>query len=300
MMKHTTLKSRLFSAAIASASFFTLCGALSASAAADVPLMGDLNYNRKVGLDDAQSALKIYVNGLGGVASAEANAENGVADIDMNGSISLSDAGTILSYYTQTMGGKQPLWADLRKVTYADGTDFYSYFETDENGAPVLDSKGQPVLVKPNADRPFQLTGMYIEIGCASGAPGETVSVPVYTAGLPKLAGFQLSVSHDAALKPVDITTTLPEQFGWNPDTHNIGTNPTVNDTRGCLVMAQANDLCLSDGCIIGTFSYQIPADAKSGDIFMLSVATDNSKFITKMCASYQYTALSGIVTVEY
>ncbi|MBR4201677.1 MAG: hypothetical protein IKQ91_10495 [Oscillospiraceae bacterium] len=298
-MKHTNLTSRLLRTACAAVMSFTLCGSLSASAATNAPLMGDLSGNRQIGLEDAQSALKTYTFGMGGVASAEANSENGAGDIDMDGEISLGDAGKILRYYTETLGGYQPLWADIRKVSYVDGTDFYSYFETDENGNPVLDNEGQPVLIRPNADSPFQLKGMYIEIGCASGKPGDTVTVPVYVAGLPQLAGFQLSVGHDPRLKAQEITSDLPEKFGWGSDSHNMDNNPSFDDTHGCVVMAQATDLSINDGCVIASFSYQIPADAESGDSYMLDVSPDYTKFITAQCVSYQYTALSGVVSVK-
>ena len=69
----------------------------------------------------------------------------------------------------------------------------------------ILDDNGNPIQV----ERAFALRGMYLEIGCASGKPGETVTVPVYVAGVPALAGFQLSVFHEQPLKLLDIESKI-------------------------------------------------------------------------------------------
>lgn len=299
-MKHKHFGAKLLSAVCAAAMTLGMCGAVSASAeeTPSVRIMGDLNNDLAVGLDDAILALGISVDNMVGLADATANAENGTADIDMDGTVSLIDAMHILRYYCQTMVGDQPLWADIRTVSYADGTDFYSYFEKDAEGNLLLDDKGQPIRIQPNEEAPFPLTGMYIELGCAVGAPGETVSVPVYIAGLPKLAGFQMLIGHDPALKLTEIVPTLSTHPDWR-DKLDPACNTEFDANHGCVVMAQAFNVSLTDGYVISEFQYQIPADAQPGTHYTVSLESYYTKFVTAQCDAYQYTALSGVVTVS-
>lgn len=300
-MKHTTLTAKLLAGICTAAMSLSLFSALPASAAdaGTVRLMGDLNNDLEVSVEDAITALHIYVDGIAGIGDADANAENGAGDINMDGEITVEDAMHILRYYCQTLVGDQPLWAEIRNLSYADGTDFYACFRQDENGELLLDENGQPILVKPNAEAPFTLKGMYIELGCAAGAPGEVVSVPVYIAGLPKLAGFQMLVGHDPALKLTGITSTLSEHPDWKDRAEGLVMNPQFDDNHGCVVMGQAYDMALADGYVISEFQYQIPADAQSGAHYAVTLESYYTKFITAQCDSYQYTALSGVVTVK-
>lgn len=300
-MKHTKLTAKLLAGVCTAAMSLSLFSALPASAAetAAVRLMGDLNSDLEVSVEDAITALHIYVDGIAGIGDATANAENGSGDIDMDGEITVEDAMHILRYYCQTLVGDQPLWAEIRELSYVDGTDFYSYFRQDENGELLLDDKGQPILVKPNAGAPFERTGMYIELGCATGAPGEVVSVPVYIAGLPKLAGFQMLIGHDPALTLTDINSRLSEHPDWKDKKDEVITNPRFDENHGCVAMGQAYDMTLADGYVISEFLYQIPEDAQSGAHYAVTLESYYTKFITAQCDSYQYTALSGVVTVE-
>lgn len=267
-MKTVKTVRRLLSGVCAAAISLHLCGMLPASAAetAAIRLMGDLNSDMIVSSDDAQAALKIYLGGITGDTDNHATAENGVADINMDGIIDSGDAQNILRYYCNTLVGNQPLWADFRDVSYQDGTGYYGH----EN--PV-----------------FTLTGMYLEIGCASGAPGETVEIPVYVAGLSRIAGLQMFMITPDELPTLDIQSPVPDDYGIRV---------TVNPDVGAFVWANSKDISIADGYVIATYTYQIPADAEPGTFYPLTVDTSETAFVT-VDDYWQYTLLSGVIAVK-
>ena len=290
---------RILGTVCASAIALSMCSmfSVSASAAATVRIMGDLNNDMVIDSADAQETLCIYTDALTGLISDAVNDENENADINMDGKISVEDAANILSYYCQTLVGGQPLWADFREVSYESGSSYAP--------EPVSEEYGRKT-------RTFELRGLYLEVGCASGQAGETVTVPVYVAGLPKLAGFQLSLKHDTALTAVSITSKVAEDQGWNQEIGYVA-NPFYDDNRGVIVAAQAYNFSLADGYILSEYSYTIPKDAKPGDHYCIAVDPSWTKFVTQDCCytnpedfndkvdpgSYQYTALSGLITVK-
>jgi len=280
------------------------CGA--AEAAPAVRLMGDINGDMNVSVEDAQLTLRLYTDSLANKASAKADMVNGAADTDMDGSINIADAQNILSYYCRTLAGDQPLWAEYREVSYIDGNDHYNkdrYIVDDETGELIEN----PHFVYE--DTVFGKTGMYLEVGCAQGAPGETVEVPVYVAGVPILAGFQFYLNQcgDAVLN--DIQTDLEEMFPESDFLKN--TDPKA----GALVwLTQKGDnISIADGTVIGTFSYTIPEDAVSGSFYPLVIDKVDTMFVsngseiegvkifgkTTSLAAYQYTLLDGVIAVK-
>ena len=297
----------------------------SAESAASMRIMGDMNKDMTVDVADAQATLQFYVSTIAGNAESAVTTENEAADIDMDGEIGLEDATAILNYYCQTLAGGQPLWAEYRKVSYQNGNDFAPVPVMvqvgeepvyDENGEVItnipvyeklLDENGDPVM----RNQTFALRGMYLEVGCASGKAGETVTVPVYIAGVPDLAGFQLSLSHDLPLELLEIDSKIDEQPGWNPNSHPE-CNPKAEENLGIIVAAQAYNVSLADGFVIAEFTYRIPEDAKSGDHYALTLDQSWTKFVSSDCTfvkasdteiiengAYQYTALDGVVTVK-
>ncbi len=263
-------------AACMSAAAMTGTG-MPASAAASVQqtrIMGDLNGDLAVDAVDAQRTLHLYVDGLAGKADLNADMENGYVDIDMDGQISASDAQSILSYYCRTLSGKQPLWAEYRDVSYV---------------TEASDADG-------NQGVPFSKTGMYVEIGCAQGAPGETVSVPVYIAGAPMLAGFQFYLNHAGGAELTGISIEGSDIYG-SVDEVLANADPEC----GALIWVNARgaNKSIRNGAILGTYSYQIPEDAKPGDHYSLTIER-NSMFVTnEVNGAYQYTLLDGVIMVQ-
>lgn len=272
------------------------------AAAADnspVRLMGDLDKNHTVDVGDAQGTLNLYVEALAGNSEANADMESGIADINMDGTLTVEDAQYILEYYCQTLTGDAPLWADIRQLSYQDNT-VEEYFRTDENGDLLLDSDGNPIP-KYGSESYFTLHGMYIEIGCAKGKAGETVTVPVYIAGLPALAGFQLKVVNEVGPHLCGMASQLKKDYPdldpiWN---YNLNEADDPDDQIGLIVAAQAYNAQFKDGYILCELSYQIPDDAESGTFYGIDVGTDYTMFITEECMAYSYTKLSGAIYVE-
>ncbi|HAM68975.1 MAG TPA: hypothetical protein DCP68_05115 [Ruminococcus sp.] len=297
---------KLMSAVCAAAAALTVCAAMPLTASAEantLKLTGDFNNDKVIGAEDAQSTLVLYAEAVAGISDGAVDEATEQLDIDMDGKVSAADAEYILHYYCQTLVGDKPLWAEIRSLSYADGTAFYGneareVYLKDENGDYVLDENGQFVKVWQEAQE-AKLKGMYIEIGCASGAAGETVTVPVYLCGLPKLAGFQLLIQHDLPLELVEIKSNLEQHPQWTDFEDNEAIlNPNFSENEGCVVAAQAHDITVQDGYVVAEYEYQIPEDAKTGDVYTISVAPYYTKFITSDCDDYQYTALSGAVRV--
>jgi len=274
-----------------------------AAEAQRVHIMGDLDGDCKVTMNDAKKALDIAVAGRIGLVDRTANGENNPADIDMNGTIETMDALAILRYFCQSLVGDQPLWSDVRKVTYHDGTEF------------------SPILVDETVEyeqQPFSKRGMYLEIGCAEGKPGEEVTVPVYLAGIETLVGFQYFQSAPARLTPTNITSDLGIAIfcyldeNGNPQTKelvdtDISKDPlgVANTYSGAFVWTapRGEDMTLTEGMVIANYSYKIPEDAKDGEVFVVSVNPAKTMFGTNtgdsMFNHYQYTTLDGAIVVK-
>ena len=294
-MKNTKL--RIASAICASAALFNLFAAAPASAAGTaekaIARLGDMDGDLIVGAKDARAALVAYVEGFVGVNDGKVNAGNWTGDIDGSGKIDLRDASNILKYYTYTFTGHQPLWADFRKTSYVAGKTVPVPTETivDYNEfGPVTVSTGE----EGTQFLPYSLTGMYLEVGCAEGAAGETVTVPVYISGAKAMAGLQMSLINDEALTPVTATMPLP---GFKEEDYIF--NVIEEEETAIVVFAKPENVPMADGAVIAEVTYKIPDDAVSGTHYTVNVDTEYSKFVTKDLDTFQYTLLNGIVTVK-
>lgn len=254
-------------------------GSAASASAADLPAfcrMGDLNTDGKVDLRDARRALVSYVDDFIGIQDSTVNANNFAGDINMNGKIDLSDATNILRYYTYTMVGEQPLWADLRKVNSVKGG-----LVAEKASTPIEFPDGSYLsvdVVSGAVYRPFALSGLYVEIGCAEGRPGETVEVPVYISCTDGLAGFMLDINAG------NLTVT---DFSSPLDSNDIAFNPAMRDksyTCSCIAWAANDglDKTFENGSLAGTISYRIPDDAEAGTVYpiqMDSMLPDDLEF---------------------
>ena len=300
------------SSVMAAAAAFSMCStAFSASAATSAFLKGDMNLDTDVDSLDAQIALSIYTDSVSGLESNAVTEENVQGDIDLDGFITVEDAESILMYYCQTLVDDKPLWAEYRTVIQEDGHSYRPIFVTDD-----------PEVIA-NTYCHFCQSGLYIEVGCASGKPGETVTVPVYIAGISELCSFMLEIRHDLPLIPTDVTSNLPtyKQFG---EEHNFFGYYLYPQGDNCCNIAwlDADDIFLDKGgYVLAEISYVIPEDAVEGTHYSVSVDPSYTEFskstsygsgyqgslkrrnedgtVTDMCRrAYQYTALSGVVTV--
>ena len=303
--------SRIAAALTASAAALGLCRAFPASAADSIRLMGDLDGDLKVTAADAQITLTLYTQSVSGKIDNTANHENGNADIDMNNEIDVTDAQNILNYYCQTLAGKQPLWADFREVSYHDGQDY----------TVISAATGERIA----NDNPFELKGMYLEIGCAEGAPGETVTVPVYLAGADDLISFVMFIDPPAGLEPVSITSKVDEDFElWHPSPEMLKDSEEDYSPyyaylpKGSIVFANTDNIHPQDGYVIAYYSYKIPEDAQPGTVYPVclnaaktaftayhpekaepvQIGEDEWKFDSSS-ETYQYTLLNGVVAVK-
>jgi hypothetical protein len=257
-------------------------------------IMGDLNGDKKVTMADAKKVLDITVMSKIGLTDSKATPENDAADINMNGEIELMDAISIMRYFCQTLVGEQPLWSDIRKVSYHDGTDYDPSFTEREDNYVGL---------------PFAKRGMYLEIGCAQGKPGETVTVPVYLAGVKGMAGFAYFQNTPERLQLVDIRSDLGmekvdgvfvhKQFRAATGLNNYGC--AGNLECGALVWTTPDglDLEVTDGVVLAMYDYKIPEDAVPGETFVITVNSTQTALCDTELFDYQYTLLDGIVAVK-
>lgn len=80
-------------------------------------LIGDVNGDGAVSLDDASMTLSIYASKAAGLSLDSFTDEQlSIADVDSDGTVSLSDASAILSYYAQQAAGLNPAWATIFAV----------------------------------------------------------------------------------------------------------------------------------------------------------------------------------------
>ena len=77
-------------------------------------VLGDLDDNEAVTLDDALAALRGYASGAASGETGLTEAQGYAADVDGNGEVSLDDAQHILRYYTlNTLGQRNVGWVDI-------------------------------------------------------------------------------------------------------------------------------------------------------------------------------------------
>ena len=77
-------------------------------------MLGDLDDNEAVTLDDALAVLRGYAAGAASGETGLTEAQGCAADVDGNGEVSLDDAQHILRYYTlNTLGQRNAGWVDI-------------------------------------------------------------------------------------------------------------------------------------------------------------------------------------------
>jgi hypothetical protein len=294
--------SRIASALCAAAMFSSGLAILPANAeeAESVKLMGDLDGDMKVTMADAKRALDLSVMANIGLVDKTPTLENDAADINMNGKLEMMDAVAIMNYYCQSMIGNQPMWSEIRKLTYHDVKEFNRHYDYEKEEI---------------VDLPFALRGMYLEIGCAEGRPGETVTVPVYLAGIQQLAGFQYYQIAPYNLKQTGIQSDfgISQIMSYDENGKEVteyletdgGFMGAANLFSGAFIWVAENcdNISLEDGVTLAYYTYTIPEDAKPGEYFVLSVDDSRTLFGivdgTYEFYPYQYTLLDGVIMVK-
>ena len=76
-------------------------------------LLGDVNSNAEVSVDDAQNVLQYYVSELAQVKGNLNAQEILAADVDKNSTVDIIDANAILRYYVMRMANQNPDWSDI-------------------------------------------------------------------------------------------------------------------------------------------------------------------------------------------
>lgn len=196
----------------------------------------------------------------------------------------------IVLQYCQTLEDGLPLWVHERSISYHDGLD-YTVFAVKENER-VLNTK------------PFRLKGMYAEVGCAKGAPGETVTIPVYLAGVPDLSSILLFLDAPEELELTEITSSAAEDFcltdqEWVKEREREGVQPyEYSFSAGSFLLAVTDNIQIPDGYVIASYSYRIPEDAQPGTVYPVRMNPAKSS-CGSMDGKYQYTLLDGVVAVE-
>ncbi len=76
-------------------------------------LRGDVNFDGKIAVEDAQMALTAYVKQLSGKMDGLSNLERLAADADGNGKVEAEDAQLILQYYVRSLAGKNISWESM-------------------------------------------------------------------------------------------------------------------------------------------------------------------------------------------
>ncbi len=197
----------------------------------------------------------------------------------------------IVMQHCQTLEDGVPLWISERDISFHDGSDY----------TVLVSANGERV---PN-DEPFTVPGMYAEIGCAKGAPGETVTVPVYIAGVPELTSMIMFIETPDGLELTEISTSLRADFGLHfssddeiPSESNDG-ELSLYLPRGSMVLAIREQIQPPDGYVLAYYSYQIPENAQPGTVYPIRMDTTRSAFGIAYGQNYQYTLLNGVVAVE-
>ncbi len=290
MKKHLTKMMSAASAILLAASASGVLHVSAANIQRNGYRIGDLDGDKAVTIDDALSALEIYTASVMGHTEKTSVADK-AADIDNNGSIDIDDALSILQYYSGSLLGQTRLWADIRPVTNVDSTKYRT-----GDGAP------------------WTLSDMYLEIGCAAGAPGEEVTVPVYIAGAAKLAGFQYYqyVPESFELTKIESPTFNAENgkvlFNTDAEVYDIAFSDPANDQDYSLsyrssamifVGSGGKNVDVSDGAILAYYTYKIPEDAVSGSFYPLSAEVNDGLFVTENQEAYNYTLIDGIILVK-
>lgn len=310
----SSLKLKALCAACASVLAVSICPVFQASAVTNsFRSMGDADGNGKVSVEDAQTVLINYVTALSKRETISAETDP-ASDTNFDGIIDVVDASNILQYYCNTLAGNKPLWSDYRKVSSVTGQrgwkydyEIVDYVIEDGITLPVVKEKLTEVF------REYGKKGSFIEVGVASGKPGDYVSVPIYVSGMPLLAGFQLFIHEAGDAELTDIRCNINDIINSSIPSHDAIVNPDPN--CGAMVWAEAQNAEIPDGSILGEYIYKIPEDAKPGSVYSLSLDRTESKFITAgwelspeeyeaamydcNLTAYQYVVLDGAIAVE-
>lgn len=273
--------------------------------------MGDADGDGEISVTDAQSVLITYVKGISRSETINA-ATNPATDTNLDGVIDIVDASNILKYYCKTLSGEKPLWSDFRKVTEIlgstnykddydswvgdDGVTYWSYNPKKEhNCEPVYHS--------------YQRAGMFLEIGVASGKPGDDVAVQVYMSGVPVLAGCQMYLNESSGAELIGIRSFISREYIPNGGVPDSVVNPDPAWGALAWVAPGGKNIEFEDGSVIAEYYYHIPDDAVPGTIYSLSVDKNNTRFVTDGSevpfekyhdnAYYQFTLLDGAILVE-
>lgn len=108
------LRKRIGSALLASVFSVTSAGAMPiVGKAEDAAVLGDVNQNNVVEVEDAVSVLTEYAAISAGNAAAFSAAQKAAGDVDCDNTISVEDAVCILTYYAQQSAGLSPSWEDI-------------------------------------------------------------------------------------------------------------------------------------------------------------------------------------------
>ena len=79
-------------------------------------LRGDVNFDGKIGADDAQSALTAYTESIIGNETGLSDRQKKAADVNRDGVLGVEDAQFILLYYTENvLAGKSLTWEQILK-----------------------------------------------------------------------------------------------------------------------------------------------------------------------------------------
>ena len=239
--------------------------------------------------------------------------EEPATDTNLDGIIDLTDANNILQFYCRTLSGGKPLWSEYRKVTEFKGVmyqDEHLTRELGEDGKYVYTRtpKGDPRYIQ------FGRPGMFLEIGTASGKPGDYVAVPVYLSGCRLLAAFQMFINKcgDAELANIRLCGNKGYRSEGRVLTDYGVTNPDPYWGASVWVAPGGQNVDIPDGSVIAEYIYHIPEDAAPGTVYSLSVMQEETIFVTngkeltpeeneneQYKTKYQYTLLDGAIYVE-
>lgn len=257
--------------------------------------LGDVTKDGRVNIADTS---RIYAHVRGGnkltdeylISCADITGEGRLNIADVSKSYGNLRNGVVAAVYTVTF--KDANGTVLKTQVVSDGQSATPPADPTGSGFIGWDKSFHKVTSDMTVTAQYEsVQGACFRVGNVTGAPGQTVQVPVTVVNNPGVAGARITISYSKALTLTD--GTAGEAFSklqhTGPGKYVSPCNFTWDSESG---------MATADGTVL-TLSFKIPATAKSGDTYEVNCTYRDGDIYDEDLNDVSFEMFSGTVTVK-